>query len=403
MASVGAGDSGEIIVDLCFDQVLRSILMDCGLVDDVEQDLGSPLRDLRRGGGGGGGGSAAGGASAAYSDAMETEVTEPAQDSPRFSDRSMSSRASPRLVADGVAGGSALTDSLVDAALRTRRSSPATSVDSVESVLQTNADAPRSGPGSLEGEGESGAAGSRSAGTTESYVSDIEAALMADVDLVERFLDAHGYISNPRQHESGLQDPHRVTLNGGLLLSRRDTNTEESVHESMISAIEDSVGSTPYPRFEESFVESSYVERISMPPGAGAEDSVEQSFNGSDESITMLLHRLAADDMSFIRNWLLSNDEGLVETQRRVLQMGLAMAGSRLSAEEVQALPKIRFNRPEHQQCSICLEAFKAGELLTEMPRCSHFFHVECVATWFQNSTVCPLCRSHCEQSPRTS
>merc|ERR1719217_246908 len=108
-----------------------------------------------------------------------------------------------------------------------------------------------------------------------------------------------------------------------------------------------------------------------------------------EETFGGMLQRLAGLDMG-------SLDDSLARGVRRVLQMGAVLAGARLAEDEIGALPKVRFEQAEEQQCSICLEDFQSGELLTELP-CRHFFHVECVAKWFQRSTRCPLCRCGCQ------
>jgi len=98
-----------------------------------------------------------------------------------------------------------------------------------------------------------------------------------------------------------------------------------------------------------------------------------------------MLRRLAAIDEADI-------EDSLARSVRRVVEMGVALAGGRLSDDEIAALPKVNFEEDE-QQCSVCLEAYKPGELLTELP-CGHFFHVDCIAGWFQRSSQCPLCRA---------
>lgn len=90
-----------------------------------------------------------------------------------------------------------------------------------------------------------------------------------------------------------------------------------------------------------------------------------------------------------------SIDDSLARSVQRVIQLGTVLAGERLTDEEIRALPKVRFQSAEQQSCPICLEAYSQGELLTAL-RCSHFFHVECLARWFRHSAQCPLCRSQC-------
>jgi len=105
------------------------------------------------------------------------------------------------------------------------------------------------------------------------------------------------------------------------------------------------------------------------------------------EGVTGMFARLASE------NFLL--DESVTRSVRRVLQLGTVLTGQRLSEEEIYALPQVRFDDAEQQNCSICLEAYRRGEFLTSL-RCGHFFHVDCLARWFQRSTQCPLCRSEC-------
>jgi len=111
------------------------------------------------------------------------------------------------------------------------------------------------------------------------------------------------------------------------------------------------------------------------------------NFDGGDGGLTNLLHRLALDNLSL--------DESLTRSVQRVLQLGTVLTGQRLSDDEICALPKVRFDQAEQQNCAICLEAYQQGEFLTSL-RCNHFFHVDCLARWFRRSTQCPLCRQDC-------
>lgn len=46
------------------------------------------------------------------------------------------------------------------------------------------------------------------------------------------------------------------------------------------------------------------------------------------------------------------------------------------------------------EDCSVCLGEFKDGETVKVLPRCKHWFHMECVDTWLKAHVNCPLCRS---------
>lgn len=110
-----------------------------------------------------------------------------------------------------------------------------------------------------------------------------------------------------------------------------------------------------------------------------------------DRAITAVLRRFASVDPELM-------EEAIERSVRRVLELSTTMSGVRhLSEVEIQSLPKISFRHPdasdEEDQCTICLDQFKDGDLLTSLPRCHHFFHSECIARWFHQSEHCPLCR----------
>ncbi|KAI4331999.1 hypothetical protein L6164_016942 [Bauhinia variegata] len=48
-----------------------------------------------------------------------------------------------------------------------------------------------------------------------------------------------------------------------------------------------------------------------------------------------------------------------------------------------------------HDECGICLEEFRNGDLIQSFPMCSHDFHLACINTWLQGGSItCPNCRS---------
>lgn len=60
----------------------------------------------------------------------------------------------------------------------------------------------------------------------------------------------------------------------------------------------------------------------------------------------------------------------------------------------VRALEKFKFQQGSSsvQECSICLEEFQNGSIVTGMP-CSHVYHGKCIVKWLKTSHSCPLCR----------
>ncbi|KAF5746924.1 putative ring finger protein [Tripterygium wilfordii] len=63
----------------------------------------------------------------------------------------------------------------------------------------------------------------------------------------------------------------------------------------------------------------------------------------------------------------------------------------------IESLPLFRFGSLRGQknglECAVCLAWFEPAELLRLLPKCKHAFHVECVDTWLDAHSTCPLCR----------
>nr|XP_043622422.1 RING-H2 finger protein ATL43 [Erigeron canadensis] len=63
----------------------------------------------------------------------------------------------------------------------------------------------------------------------------------------------------------------------------------------------------------------------------------------------------------------------------------------------IESLPVFRFGSLTGQkdglECAVCLSRFNRNEMLRLLPKCKHAFHVECVDTWLDQHSTCPLCR----------
>ncbi|XP_010558086.1 PREDICTED: RING-H2 finger protein ATL43-like isoform X2 [Tarenaya hassleriana] len=63
----------------------------------------------------------------------------------------------------------------------------------------------------------------------------------------------------------------------------------------------------------------------------------------------------------------------------------------------IESLPVFRFGAltgdKEGLECAVCLARFEPTEVLRLLPKCQHAFHVECVDTWLDAHSTCPLCR----------
>ncbi|KAL3123508.1 hypothetical protein niasHT_006587 [Heterodera trifolii] len=45
-------------------------------------------------------------------------------------------------------------------------------------------------------------------------------------------------------------------------------------------------------------------------------------------------------------------------------------------------------------ECAICLDAYKEGQMIRQIPPCQHNFHSECIDFWVKQHNNCPICRA---------
>ncbi|CAL5044215.1 unnamed protein product [Urochloa decumbens] len=62
----------------------------------------------------------------------------------------------------------------------------------------------------------------------------------------------------------------------------------------------------------------------------------------------------------------------------------------------------MRWSRPrwaaaEQAECAVCLDEFRAGDVLAHLP-CGHRFHWACAAPWLEGTSRCPFCRAAVDQ-----
>ncbi|XP_024929812.3 RING-H2 finger protein ATL43 isoform X1 [Ziziphus jujuba] len=74
-----------------------------------------------------------------------------------------------------------------------------------------------------------------------------------------------------------------------------------------------------------------------------------------------------------------------------------ARKNSGIDRSVIESLPVFRFGslmgQKDGLECAVCLTRFESSEVLRLLPKCKHAFHVECVDTWLDAHSTCPLCR----------
>ncbi|XP_068651944.1 RING-H2 finger protein ATL43-like [Aristolochia californica] len=78
-------------------------------------------------------------------------------------------------------------------------------------------------------------------------------------------------------------------------------------------------------------------------------------------------------------------------------QTNAARRNSGIDRGIIESLPIFRFGSLQGEkdglECAVCLCRFELSELLRLLPKCRHAFHIECVDTWLDAHSTCPLCR----------
>lgn len=79
----------------------------------------------------------------------------------------------------------------------------------------------------------------------------------------------------------------------------------------------------------------------------------------------------------------------------------LSRKDSGVERSVIDALPVFKFaslqGLKEGLECAVCLSRFEGSEVLRLLPKCRHAFHVDCVDTWLESHSTCPLCRHRVE------
>ncbi|XWS73296.1 hypothetical protein CRYUN_Cryun02cG0116000 [Craigia yunnanensis] len=107
-------------------------------------------------------------------------------------------------------------------------------------------------------------------------------------------------------------------------------------------------------------------------------------------SITFLL-------LLYAKHCASNNNNPFSYTHSSSLVSVSARRNSGINRAVVESLPLFRFSSLRGQkdglECAVCLTRFEPNELLRLLPKCKHAFHVECVDTWLDAHSTCPLCR----------
>lgn len=91
-------------------------------------------------------------------------------------------------------------------------------------------------------------------------------------------------------------------------------------------------------------------------------------------------------------------DGSTSNTLQRQLQQLFNLHDSGLDQAFIDSLPVFMYKEivgaKESFDCAVCLCEFCEMDELRLLPTCSHAFHINCIDTWLQSNSTCPLCRN---------
>ncbi|KAJ4874074.1 putative RING-H2 finger protein ATL61 [Raphanus sativus] len=88
------------------------------------------------------------------------------------------------------------------------------------------------------------------------------------------------------------------------------------------------------------------------------------------------------------RDYSVTGDDHLVITIKELPGIEPSVLG---------AIPIVDFNSgdiTDSFECVVCLSKLEDGEKAMLLPTCNHWFHANCIETWLNLHSSCPICRN---------
>jgi hypothetical protein len=70
------------------------------------------------------------------------------------------------------------------------------------------------------------------------------------------------------------------------------------------------------------------------------------------------------------------------------------------AAQIQRTTQRVSYTGTDEHSCAVCQDSIMNNDIVRKLNDCGHMFHDECVLTWFQRSSLCPMCRRDILASP---
>lgn len=120
---------------------------------------------------------------------------------------------------------------------------------------------------------------------------------------------------------------------------------------------------------------------------------------GPPEDVLALHQAIRGAQCSSLPPQLLFSDRDFNDQDyEMLLRLDESVERKGATQDVINTLPTIRLghgpvlgDQAQHGDCTICLEACKAGDLLRKLP-CEHYYHKPCIDRWLRSKASCPVC-----------
>ena len=124
--------------------------------------------------------------------------------------------------------------------------------------------------------------------------------------------------------------------------------------------------------------------------------------NNTSEARTNLRNRIRQILPELVEITLYSNNQRVpdgsdVEMEDVIIPTDLRSLSQNTTVDLYQNMNSV------YDKCSICRETLCNNDIIRKINTCEHLFHMNCIDTWLETNTMCPICRNDLRENDTTN
>jgi hypothetical protein len=122
--------------------------------------------------------------------------------------------------------------------------------------------------------------------------------------------------------------------------------------------------------------------------------SIRRHLEMQDDNDEMYTYQLPSFRINDFFSMMQGMFEEIIINNNNVDQQPMEDVKVVMNEEDFEKMPcKIIQTKDDKKECNICIEVYKNGDKVIELP-CNHLFHKECIKQWLCKEKInCPVCR----------